>query len=47
VPKGSEAIAVEAYLHGRVPAHQQTAYGMDSSEVKQSTGAAFIADQLK
>ena len=43
--KAYAVVAVESYLKAR-PA-SQTAYGMDSAAVKQSTGAAFLAEQLK
>lgn len=43
--KTHAVVAVESYLKAR-PA-VATAYGMDSAAVKQSTGAAFLAEQLK
>lgn len=45
MPKDNAEIRVESYLAGR-PSPSQ-AYGMDSIDVKQSTGAAFLAEHVK
>jgi hypothetical protein len=44
LPKDSAAIRVESYLMGK-PA--PTAYGMDAASAAKSTGAAFLAAELK
>lgn len=43
--KSHAVVAVDSYLKAR-PA-VQAAYGMDNADVKQSSGAAFLAEQLK
>lgn len=45
MPKDNAEIRVESYLAGR-PSPSQ-AYGMDSIDVKQSTGAAYLATHVK